>query len=474
MVFSSVTFIFFFLPLTLILYYVLPKKWRNWVLLTLSLIFYICGGISCFPIIVMSITVNYIGGRFIEYFRNKDDEKKSKAAMIITVILNLANLGYWKYAMFLVGIFSSVTHIPVEIAQITLPIGISFYTFQGMSYVIDLYNRKCQVQRNYFKLALYVALFPQLIAGPIVRYSDVEAEISERTHSIELVTAGIRRFIIGLGKKAIIANSLAAIADEVFGKAAYQNTPAVAWVGLIAFTIQVYFDFSGYSDMAIGLGLMFGFHFKENFNYPFISKSIGEIWGRWHISMSSWFRDYVYFPMGGSRRGNVYVNTIVLFALTGLWHGATWNMIFFGLYFAIILCFERFFGKGAGAKLGIHLPDWAKHVVTLLLWTLGHVLTKTETLGAAIPYYRALFGLEKLSNVEFTLPHYLGRYEIFIFVVAIFGSLPFAKEWFLKLGERMNERSFTVLKNVLSLALFAVSVMYVVTGTCNPFIYFRF
>lgn len=474
MVFSSVTFIFFFLPLTIIIYYILPNKYKNWGLLAASFLFYIWGGISALPVIIFSITINYIGGRFVDWFVGKNNKKGAKASMIATVVLNILNLGYWKYTVFLVSTIVSFTKLPWAIPEIVLPIGISFYTFQGMSYVIDLYKGKCGVQRNYAKLALYIGLFPQLIAGPIVRYSDVETEIETRTHSIDQFTKGLRRFIIGLAKKAILANTLASIYSGIFGLESNQNTVAVAWLGAIAYALYVYFDFSGYSDMAIGLGLIFGFHFNENFQHPFVSTSISEIWRRWHISMSTWFRDYLFFPLGGSRDGNAYFNTFILFFIMGLWHGASWNMIIFGVYFGVLSCIERFFSKGAGAKLNIHFPKWTKYIITMFLWIIGNTIAEATSFWDTINYIRSMFGLIRLENVGFTLSWYLHKYEIFIILVAIVASMPWGKMLAEKVEGKLKPVIYTVIANVMSLMLFGLALVYLITGTYNPFLYFRF
>lgn len=343
MVFSSVIFIFFFLPLAIAGYFLLPSiKWKNFWLIIISFFFYAWGGYTFLPIILYSILLNYIGGYLLEIPSISLKVTLRKGIFAFIIILNLLSLGYWKYTKFLMQTFCSLTGLELTIPEIILPIGISFFTFQGMSYVIDVYRKKAAVQKNILKLGLYIALFPQLIAGPIVRYSNIEKQLNERSHSIDDFATGIRIFTIGLAKKAILANSAAITADAIFELPPWQNEPTVAWLGLLFYAFQLYFDFSGYSDMAIGIGRIFSFQFPQNFNYPYISCSASEFWRRWHISLSVWFRDYVYIPLGGNRKGNVYLHLLCVFALTGIWHGASWNFVLWGLYWGIIVITENF------------------------------------------------------------------------------------------------------------------------------------
>lgn len=473
MVFSSSVFIFFFLPLTLAGYFLLRStKGRNIWLLTVSLFFYFWGGISFFPIILYSIVLNYAGGRLVGCLETHGRENIRRGVFVLVVLLNLLNLGYWKYTNFIVQTICDVTGFSLRVPEIILPIGISFFTFQGMSYVIDVYRRDVPVQKNILKVGLYIALFPQLIAGPIVRYSDIEKQLDKRVHSVEDFAAGIRLFAVGLAKKSILANSAAVTADAVFGLQPYQNEPAAAWLGLLCYSIQLYFDFSGYSDMAVGLGRMFGFSFPKNFDYPFISRSPSELWRRWHISLSSWFRDYVYFPLGGSRKGNAYFNLLCVFVLTGLWHGASWNYVLWGLFWGVIIVTERFVTRKLQIKLPI--PQVVSWLFTMFLWLMSLVIFRTPTLGACGQYFQALYGTLPLRDVGFSLPYYLNRYEMVIIAVSLVAMMPLGKNCYLRLKEKMPEIPFLVLENFATLLLFGISVLYVVTGTYNPFIYFQF
>ena len=379
MVFSSSIFIFFFLPIVLSGYFLLRSvKVRNIWLLLASLLFYLWGGYAFFPIILYSIALNYTGGRILGILQAKEYEKARKAAFIMVVSLNLLSLGYWKYTKFIVQIVNDITGSRFMIPDIVLPIGISFFTFQGMSYVIDVYRGEAGVQKNILKTGLYIALFPQLIAGPIVRYSDIERQLNARRHSVDQFMDGLKVFAVGLAKKAILSNSLAVTADAVFGNRPGQNLPAVAWLGVLTYSLQLYFDFSGYSDMAVGLGRIFGFRFPRNFDYPYISCSVAELWRRWHISLSTWFRDYVYIPLGGSRRGNAYFNLLCVFLLTGLWHGAAWNYVVWGLYWGVLIVGERYLSRKYPDKAG--LPKVLAWPVVVLLCMISMVIFKTATL----------------------------------------------------------------------------------------------
>lgn len=473
MVFSSNIFIFFFLPITLTGYFMLRSvKSRNLWLLFMSCFFYIFGGAAFFPIILYTILLNYAGGCLLALARASGQEKLCTGIFAGTVALNLLSLGYWKYTGFFLRTVGDLTGWEPVIPQIALPIGISFFTFQGMSYVIDLYRGQVSVQRNPLKLGLYIALFPQLIAGPIVRYSDIERQLDDRRHSLDDMAAGIRIFTVGLAKKAVIANSAAVTADAVFGMQPCQNSPAIAWYGLIIYTIQLYFDFSGYSDMAVGLGRMFGFRFPGNFNYPFLSCSGSEIWRRWHISLSSWFRDYVYIPLGGSRRGNVYWNLLCVFVLTGFWHGASWNYVLWGLYWGLIVVAERFLSGRIRGK--VRIPKPVAWIYAMFLWLMSMVIFRTETLRECGQYLLSLFGLLARRDEGFTLIYYVNAYERFILLLGLAAMLPLGKRCYLFLKGRMPEIGFSLLENGVTLLLFGVSVLYVVTGTYNPFIYFQF
>lgn len=472
MVFSSTIFLFFYLPITLLIYFICPKRWKNGWLLMMSLLFYFWGGAAFFSVMLFSILVNYLGGRIVDAARDRGKRKCCKAAFIVVVSLNLLNLVYWKYTVFLMESVRKLTGWNFEIPEILLPIGISFFTFQGMSYVIDLYRGEVPVQKSLSKLALYISLFPQLIAGPIVRYADIEKQLTTRRQSVQGGASGIRYFTVGLAKKAVLANSVALLADQIFELYPHQRMVSVAWLGLVAYTFQLYFDFSGYSDMAIGLGKMLGFEFPQNFNYPFISCSITEFWRRWHISLSSWFRDYVYIPLGGSRTGNVYIHLFVVFLLTGIWHGASWNYVLWGMYFGVIIVLERLVMKKS--RSGRFLPKLPGYIWTMFLWIMSMVLFRADTLSDGMAYYRCLFGMQDIIQPGFSLSFYVHKYEIFILLTCVVAMLPAGKWIYRKLQRRLSERVFSVLGNLGTLLLFGVCVLYVVTGTYNPFIYFQF
>ena len=488
MVFSSTTFVFFFLPITLIGYFICRNiQVKNIWLLSVSLFFYFWGGPAFLPILVFCICFNYLGGLLISGARCKGNNLAAKIFFVLVIVGNIANLCYWKYTGFILNSINTWYNAKIQVPSITLPIGISFFTFQGMSYVIDLYRKKVPVQKNLINIALYISMFPQLIAGPIVRYESISGQIDRRRCTVEEFSSGIRLFVVGLSKKLIIANSVASVADKIFGLPANQNMVSVSWLGVVCYTFQLYYDFSGYSDMAIGLGRMFGFKFPENFNYPYISRSVSEFWRRWHISLSSWFRDYVYIPLGGSRTGNVYLNLLCVFFLTGLWHGASWNFVLWGLIFAVCTIIERWVkkhvelnrikdepsGKNTYINNGL-LLSVAGWVYTMFVWMMSMVLFRADTLQNAGSYYLSLFGLNKLQNVGFTLSYYLNRYELFVLIAAAFFSFPVAKNIYGLLKKKLPLVGFTVLLNAGTVVLFVVNTMYILTETYNPFIYFRF
>ncbi|MCR5595313.1 MAG: MBOAT family protein [Lachnospiraceae bacterium] len=472
MVFSSVIFLFFFLPVTLAGYYIVPSlKWKNIWLLIASLFFYFWGGSAFFPVIIFSIVVNYLSGLLIY----KTDGNVKRFFMIIAVFLNLLNLGYFKYAGFLMTTIRDITHIQIEIPEILLPIGISFFTFQGMSYVLDVYRGK-EVQKNILYLGLYIALFPQLIAGPIVRYGEIEKQITVRPHSVEGFAEGIRIFCIGLAKKAVIANSLAIVCDPIMDSDPKGNTAVIAWIGIIYYTLQLYFDFSGYSDMAIGLGRMFGFTFPQNFNYPYISRSPSEFWRRWHMSLSAWFKDYVYIPLGGSRRGNVYINLFIVFLLTGVWHGASWNMIIWGIYWGILVIGHKFFKNVIGSETKDNSPvkTVVSHILMAFCILIGWVFFRAPNISHAIDYLKVMFGSYNSGWKQFDVSYYIHKYELFILILAVFAMLPVGKKMAEDLKNRISPVWYSLICSVFTIVLFGISILYVVTETYNPFIYFRF
>ena len=468
MVFSSAIFLFCFLPITLAVYYLLRGEYRNGFLLFASLFFYGWGEPQFVYVIFLSICINYLFGFLIARYQRRQSENRAKLALWVGVAANCGLLFYFKYYGFFVSSLNQVFDLRFPIQQIILPIGISFFTFQGLSYVADVYWRKVDFQRNFLRFALFKALFPQLIAGPIVRYIDVHDQIDQRDHTLERFAEGVRRFIIGLSKKVIIANTVGAVADGVFGVPAHQNSPALAWAGIICYAFQIYFDFSGYSDMAIGLAKMFGFEFKENFNYPYTAKSITDFWRRWHISLSSWFRDYLYIPLGGNRTGNVYLNLLIVFALTGLWHGAAWNFIVWGLWHGSFLIIERVCNRqwpDAVAPMGLsYLYTW---VVVLVGW----VFFRAPDLTYAVKYIQILFGLATPYDIGFSVWYYLDSMAILMIGVAVIVACPVYPK-ILQNAQLTSQRVF--LHNAYLAMLLLICMMFVSTSTYNPFIYFRF
>ena len=469
MLFSSLVFLFVFLPLVLFLYYVSPKKLKNFVLLVFSLFFYGYGEPRSLLIMVFSILLNYVLGLLINRFRSS--KPKSYALLTLTAIGNLAVIGYYKYTDFFIENFNALFGLSIPLLHIIMPIGISFFTFQGMSYVIDVYREHGKAQKNPLNVALYISLFPQLIAGPIVRYETVAEQINERYVDVNKFTTGIERFILGLSKKVLIANSMGLIADQIFAVQASEHSVLLSWIGILAYTAQIYFDFSGYSDMAIGLGRMFGFEFLENFNYPYISKSITEFWRRWHISLGTWFRDYVYIPLGGSRvsKGKLIGNILAIWLLTGFWHGAAWNFIAWGLYFGLLLMLEKF-------VIGKHIQKLWKplqHMYALLFIVLGWVLFRSESLSYALGYLASMFGLAGQPLIGNQALYYIAEYK-FEFIAAIVASMPI----YPMLQARMKDYDAGLLINNIKyfvlIGLFGLCIMYLINSTFNPFIYFRF
>jgi len=471
MVFSSSIFLFFFLPLVILGYYLLKENYRLYFLLLASLFFYAWGGgIRYLLVMLLSIAINYFFGLFIQTSIAKDKSILAKVLLVFSVACNLGILFYFKYLDFTLSTINLIFNSSFTLRNIVLPIGISFFTFQGMSYVIDLYRQKVSVQKNPAKLAFYISFFPQLIAGPIVRYIDIETQINNRTESVEKFVSGAQRFIIGLSKKVIIANNIGQIPDMIFAIPAAENTVATAWLGVICYTFQIYFDFSGYSDMAIGLGRMFGFEFLENFNYPYISKTITEFWRRWHISLSSWFRDYVYIPLGGNRKGNVYVNLLIVFILTGFWHGANFQFIAWGLWHGSFLIIERLLG-GREARNKKVIP--LRYATTMLIVVIGWVFFRSPGLRYAFKFLGVMFGLVKPENALFDVLFYLNPKIIFLLCLSAAASTPVLK----LAGSFFKIQDSPAMKKIASpliIALFFVCIVFVVASSYNPFIYFRF
>lgn len=466
MLFSSIPFLYYFLPVVLILYFISPRVLKNLVLLISSLVFYAWGEPKYVFLMIATIAVNYTLGILIEKFRGKF---LSKIFVALSVVSALCVLGYFKYSDFFIENFGRITGIDVNALNIALPIGISFYTFQILSYTVDVYRGSVKAQKNPINLGAYIALFPQLIAGPIVRYIDIEKQLSKRNHTFEKASDGIRRFIIGLSKKIILANTLGQLC-EVF-LTSPDKSVAFYWLYALSYMLQVYFDFSGYSDMAIGLGKIFGFEFMENFRYPFISRSITEFWRRWHISLGSWFRDYVYIPMGGSRVGSLrlFLNIFTVWFLTGFWHGAEWNFIIWGLYFAIFLTFEKYFLVGVLKKTKV-----INHAYVIFITAVSFVIFSAGGLSDAIGRVGGLFGAGGIPFISSSFLFNLKNYG-FILLVSILSSTPLFSAIRMRLCQ--NERASLVIQYIeipILLILLTVATAYLADGSFNPFLYFRF
>lgn len=463
MLFSGIPFLFYFLPCVLLVYFIVPQKGRNAVLLAASLFFYGWGEPKFLLFMVFSIVQGYVFARLIGRVRRK------KLFLTLSLVLSFALLGYCKYADFFIENFNAVTGLSLPLLKIALPIGISFYTFQIASYEIDVYRGDVAAQHNFIDFAAYVAMFPQLIAGPIVRYRDIAPQLKERTHSLEAAASGASRFAVGLGKKVLVANVLAQLVSAY--KASAEQTALYAWLYAIAFTLQIYFDFSGYSDMAIGLGRIFGFSFPENFRYPYIAKSIMEFWRRWHMSLGTWFRDYLYIPLGGSRCSRIrhIFNILVVWMATGFWHGAAWNFVFWGLFYAVLLIAEKFFLLPA-LKKGRVLP----HVYVLLAVTLGFVLFDAASLKDALHRLGTLFGAGTASGLGTEALYMLRSYGV-VLALAVLGATPLPAMLWKKAQEAKSLAPvLTVAEPLCTLVLLALCTAFLVDGSFNPFLYFRF
>lgn len=470
MVFSSSIFLFVFLPFVLIGYFLIKDNFKNSFLMIMSLIFYAWGEPRFVIIMILSIVLNYSFTIAASWSREHIGKHIGNIIFTFTIICNLGILFYFKYFDFFLSSLNAFVRTKLPLREIVLPIGISFFTFQGMSYVIDAYTGKVPVQKKLLNIALYISMFPQLIAGPIVRYIDVNEQIDQRKSSIAGCAEGIRRFSVGLAKKAIIANQMAFVADSVFNLPAESHLVSVAWLGSICYALQIYFDFSGYSDMAIGLGKIFGFDFLENFNYPYISKNITEFWRRWHISLSSWFRDYLYIPLGGNRRGNVYLHLWIVFLATGLWHGASWNFIIWGIWHGFFIFVERL---TRNKEIRCPFPSIIKWIYAMSVVLIGWVFFRSDNLEYAIKYLGIMFGMISPQNVGFTLAWYLNKKVIFIIIIAVFASIPY-KNISGKFNCCISSNLKLVMKNLSAIFLLILSIMFVMTSTYNPFIYFRF
>ena len=465
MVFSSLLFMFLYLPVVLAIYYLVPRRWRNLWLFLVNLVFYAWGEPVYILLMLFSICVNYAAGLLVE--RHREEKKKAKRILIADIVLNLGMLGFFKYYDFFAVTLSGIPGLYIPKLGLALPIGISFYTFQTMSYPIDVYRGDAKAQRSFISFGTFVALFPQLIAGPIVRYKDIADQLSFRAGGIEQFASGVRRFTVGLAKKVLLANNLGSLWDTYKLLPASQLTTAGAWLGILAFSFHLYFDFSGYSDMAVGLGQMLGFEFLGNFNYPYTAKSITDFWRRWHISLSSWFRDYLYFPLGGSRCSNrrLVFNLMVVWAATGIWHGANWNFMLWGIYYGVLLVLEKLVWGKALDKL----PSPLKHLYTLVLVLIGWALFAIEDFSALGPYLGAMFGFVGSGMTGGALFYHLRSYAVMLLLAGV-GSTPVVK----KLWHSLPDLAQKILGPLLMLAGLLLSTAYLVDGTYNPFLYFQF
>ena len=481
------TFIYVFLPIVCTLYLVIRKELRNHLLLLASLVFYAWGEPKYLLVMLSVIGINYIFALIIGKVKNIASVSQSVSQsspnkswcqhlslilLSIALVANLSVLGYFKYFNFLCENINLLFKTNIDFIKVVMPIGISFYTFQAISYLVDVYRGDVKAQSNIYKLALYISLFPQLIAGPIVKYHDVNEQIDYREVELNDIAYGIKRFIIGLSKKMLLANTFGEIADKVFEQDATAVSPLVAWIGAIAYTLQIFFDFSGYSDMAIGLGRIFGFKFKENFNYPYISKTITEFWRRWHISLSTWFKEYLYIPLGGNRKSpaRTYINLSLVFLATGIWHGAAWNFIFWGLWNGFFIVVERFFGLNRDKDYKWY-QSGLLHVYCILAFVIGWVMFRAPDMTYALNYLGNMFGLVEHQEDLYKMWYYLDTIPVIAFIVAIICSMPICKN----ILEATNKRPIVLwIFNLWIYVLLIASTAQIASTTYNPFIYFRF
>lgn len=473
MVFSSLLFLFRFLPAVLICYYLVPRRVRNLVLLLFSLVFYAWGEPVYIFLMLVTILVSFAGGIAVDAMKRSGRPKAARNALVVSLAVSLSLLAFFKYADFAIGTVNTLTGVGLRLLNLALPIGISFYTFQTMSYTIDVYRGEARVQKNLISYGAYVAMFPQLIAGPIVQYKTIDAELRGRKETPEEFAQGIHRFLIGLGKKVLLANNAGELWDTITALTVSEVPVLTAWMGLAAYTFQIYFDFSAYSDMAIGLGQMFGFHFPENFNYPYISKSITEFWRRWHISLSTWFRDYVYIPLGGNRvsKGRHIRNLMIVWLLTGFWHGASWNFVAWGVYYGVLLILEKFVFGTFLEKL----PNAVRHFYSMLLVMLGWNLFMFGDLSESMAYLSALFGGFGAGVMDAqTVYLFLNNAVLLFFLIVGCTQLP------KKLGDAFlarfagNDVVILAARGLLYVGIFLLSVAWLVDASYNPFLYFRF
>ena len=462
MVFSSITFIYYFLPIVIFCYFIVPKKFKNFILLLCSLFFYFFGEKEYIVILLLSCLINFFSAILIDKF-----PKCRKIFLILAISFNLILLGYFKYTNFLIDNINKIFNSNISLLNIVMPLGISFFTFQTLSYVIDVYNNKVKADYNFINFTCYVALFPQLVAGPIVRYSDISSELRDRKVTIDTFSSGVKRFIIGLTKKVIIANSI----GEMINILNSLDNPSVLShiIVAIGFTYQIYFDFSGYSDMAIGLGRMFGFHFPENFNYPFISKNVTEFWRRWHISLSNFFKDYVYIPLGGNKKNNIITirNILIVWLLTGLWHGATWNFVLWGLFFGIILIIEKYLLKKFLNKHVIF-----SYIYTFIIILISFVIFNTENISDTIKFLSRMFSLSNIPFINDVTMYYFKSYFVLL-LISIISATPLIKLIYNKC-QKANHFIFDVFEVIILFGLLIINTAYLIDSSFNPFLYFRF
>ena len=469
MLFSSTIFLFCFLPTVALLYWMAKKPLQQYVLLFGSLLFYAWGEPKNLAVMLLICLGSYISALAVQEIKN---DICRRAAVFFAVILDLGILGYYKYANFFIENINEGFHAGLPLMHVIMPIGISFFTFQAMSYVIDVYRGVVQAQRSFQKLVLYISFFPQLIAGPIVKYHDIEKDLENNTSSLDDVLYGIKRFIIGLGKKVLIANQLGTIADPIFNNGYQSADMSLAWLGAVAYSLQLFFDFSGYSDMAIGLGRIFGFHFLENFNYPYISKSITEFWRRWHISLGTWFKEYVYIPLGGNRHGKyrTYLNLWIVFLVTGIWHGANWTFILWGMWHGLFILIERLAGIKS-ADTGRFA--WLRHIYTTLAFIIGWTMFRADTVSEGLGFIGTMFGLVEPETALFKVGYFLTMKSSLVMVLALLFSLPIGR-WVSEMKFIADTALGRSLRNAGIICILLLSIAHLAASTYNPFIYFRF
>lgn len=468
MVFSSLIFIFIFLPLVLVSYYIAPRRLRNTVILLASLLFYAWGEPTYIILIIISILINYLGALLIRvHIKNKD---KSKFIFITLLLIDISILFFFKYYGFAIECLGSIIGLDLKVKSISLPLGISFYTFQQISYIADIYMQKVKPERNLIDFATYITMFPQLIAGPIVKYEDIHKQLANRKESINKFGEGVQRFIIGLGKKVILANNIGLIWTQVKEVNLNDLSVVLSWIGIIAFTLQIYFDFSGYSDMAIGLAKMFGFDFLGNFDYPYISKSITEFWRRWHMSLGGWFREYIYIPLGGNKKGTLIQvrNLFIVWFTTGLWHGASTNFVVLGLYFGVILFIEKIYLKDLLKKI----PSMFSHIYTLIIVMIGWVIFDMNTLTDSGHYIKIMFGFGNNIFID-NLAKYILTNNFIILLIGLICSTKLIKIYMNKIKSTFRENDVFLI-TAINLLILIISTAYLVGASYNPFLYFRF